>query len=358
MNVLELPEHVKRKVVMMLDAKALEACAKVSRAFRVLAVDDSVWQALCEANFRVAHRSEPSWRMAFLRWSGNDMFDRGRALLERVRQYKDCSAQISKGYKEADVDQATWEAICQSMSALYAAYQFGQELAVKCSQDILPAVLYDNEGVQLAWRIHDLAEVLQFCLQFDYLKMKNAGIQNDLAYYHRKVMQGGVDPAALPVNDVNTNKMTWFFANPDPMCRVLRVLTSAEAAKPTQAAAHRLALIANSYLCVAARDPPALRAVQHRLPCVLWCTRSLALHAMTGFVLLHEFINSTNPYASSACTLEIRECLAELHGPTDEEQQLLGHLRYQSAYLNVTRPDPGTPTSIAQLLYSQQKPQL
>eukprot|EP01105_Mastigella_eilhardi_P021310 TRINITY_DN514_c0_g2_i1.p1 TRINITY_DN514_c0_g2~~TRINITY_DN514_c0_g2_i1.p1 ORF type:complete len:387 (-),score=82.21 TRINITY_DN514_c0_g2_i1:100-1260(-) len=353
----EMPADVRRRVVEMLDPAALDACARVSRGFRQLAMDDSVWRALCKSRFRVLYRSEPSWHMAFLRWSRNDMFDRGRALLQAMAGYQGHGAEVSKGYKDAaDVDKATWEAISQSISDLYTAYQFGQELAVKCSRDILPSVLYGDEGVRLAWRIHDLAEVVQFCLQFDYVKMTTPDIQNDLAYYHRKVTQGGAD-ATFPVNDVNTNKMTWFFANPDPMCRILSELISAEAKKPTQAAtAERLALIANSYLCVAARDPVALRAVQHRLPCIIWCPRSVALHAMTGFILLHEFISKTNPYASKACALEVGECIAELRcSPGEDERRLLDHLRFQSTFLNVTRPHGGTPASIWQLLLADEK---
>lgn len=75
-----------------------------------------------------------------------------------------------------------------------------------------------------------LADVLDFVLQFDDAKMINPGIQNDFSYYRRslaRLLLNKETAEDIVVKDELANRMSLFFASPTPMMKVLTDCTTA-----------------------------------------------------------------------------------------------------------------------------------
>merc|ERR1711916_92279 len=74
------------------------------------------------------------------------------------------------------------------------------------------------------------AEILQFVLKFDDLKMNNPAIQNDFSYYRRtlnrlKMNNAGADDSAVVSNE-EANRMSLFYAYPTPMLKTISDATT------------------------------------------------------------------------------------------------------------------------------------
>lgn len=77
--------------------------------------------------------------------------------------------------------------------------------------------------------VKQFAEILDFVLKFDDLKMTNPSIQNDFSYYRRTINRlrlANQDHVRNNFNDLNiscddANRMSLFYATPTPMLKVL-----------------------------------------------------------------------------------------------------------------------------------------
>lgn len=87
--------------------------------------------------------------------------------------------------------------------------------------------------------VKQFAEILDFVLKFDDLKMSNPSIQNDFSYYRRTTsrislpMDCNLTPGTLTYRQYHhdlskelANRMSLFYANATPMLKVLSDVTS------------------------------------------------------------------------------------------------------------------------------------
>lgn len=76
--------------------------------------------------------------------------------------------------------------------------------------------------------VKQLAEILDFVLKFDDLKMNNPSIQNDLSYYRRTLNRRSVsENFNLNSKEFDiANRMSLFYAQPTPMLKVLSDTTT------------------------------------------------------------------------------------------------------------------------------------
>lgn len=72
-----------------------------------------------------------------------------------------------------------------------------------------------------------LADVFDFVLRFDDLKMVNPAIQNDFSYYRRTLnrMKLSKKDLNISIRDELANRMSLFFAYPTPMMNVINETT-------------------------------------------------------------------------------------------------------------------------------------
>ena len=100
---------------------------------------------------------------------------------------------------------------------------------VLCSGNLTPREHLETQQAI----VKQLAEILDFVLKFDDLKMNNPSIQNDLSYYRRTLNRRRVDDnfdlyskeGRLLPNEL-ANRMSLFYAQATPMLKVLSDTTT------------------------------------------------------------------------------------------------------------------------------------
>lgn len=166
-----------------------------------------------------------------------------------------------------ETEKQAWHAVEKAVDVLYKFYKYGLGIEA-ILQDILPTVCANADPVAAVQSnqtlVRQLCEIFHFAFRFDELKMVNPAIQNDFSYYRRvlsrmrsgavkiedngskkkgKKGKKGKEEAEDKVTEEIANKMSFFFAYPTPMMRVIldttRNITSSAQLIPG------LALIAN-----------------------------------------------------------------------------------------------------------------
>ncbi|CAG2119591.1 unnamed protein product, partial [Medioppia subpectinata] len=131
-----------------------------------------------------------------------------------------------------------WDAVLPLVNKLKHFYQFSLKLedcvpkllAALCSGSMSPRQHLETQQAL----VKQFAEILDFVLKFDDMKMTNPSIQNDFSYYRRTVSRLRIANHDNPVfadNNVNisnevANRMSLFYAQPTPMLKVLSDSTS------------------------------------------------------------------------------------------------------------------------------------
>jgi hypothetical protein len=263
----------------------------------------------------------------------------GPTQLEVLLAYGGCEDPIRKALNEPGpkTEAAAWKAVVSSVDKLYDFYMFslglqkhwGPLLNCLCQDDSVQG-LRDN----LAFA-KQLAQIFDFVFHFDEAKMVNPAIQNDFSYYRRVLgrMKNVDKDKKNKVDEELANKMSFFFAYPTPMMKVIIDSTTEipSAARPKLVAG--LALVAN--LCCKALDNSGLDGTQI----------NLYLCAMTGCVILVDHLNTDGVFHAKS-PVRIRTCITKLKSATQPADFLLNSLRFTTLHLN----DDTTKPAILKLL--------
>jgi len=186
--------------------------------------------------------------------------------------------------------------------------------------------------------VKQVADVFDFILRFDDLKMVNPAIQNDFCYYRRTINR-----KKIPRTDTNItiieNRMSLFFAYPTPMMNVVNETTvkflSQDSSIPRDNVTTALATMAN--IC---QDMIVKKQFTQD------STNMFVLRAMTGCVILFDHLHLPGAF-SKRSPINIRGAITALKGyQSGSTDGLLNALRFTTIHLN----DPETPASIRQLL--------
>jgi len=147
-------------------------------------------------------------------------------LLELISQYEGCDQLIREALSnpQPSVEEKAWKRVKKSVGKLLKFYNFSQNIAEMWPKLIqhLSENPEDVIGNHHAL-IKEIALLFDFIFHFDLKKMMNPHIQNDFAYYRRILsrMKNTKEKKKLKVNDELANKMSFFFAYPTPMMKVL-----------------------------------------------------------------------------------------------------------------------------------------
>jgi len=187
-----------------------------------------------------------------------------------------------------------------------------------------------------------MADVFDFVLRFDDLKMVNPAIQNDFSYYRRTLNRKKITKTDvnITIRDELANRMSLFFAYPTPMMNIVNETTvkflAQDASVPRENVTTALATMANVCQEMVAQK----KILQDNLN--LFCLR-----AMTGAVILFDHLHNLGAF-SRRSPINIKGCITVLknHNPPGSTDGLLNALRFTTIHLN----DPDTPGAIKQLL--------
>jgi len=272
-------------------------------------------------------------------------------ILEKLSGYTGCEDYIRKAITTPgpENEDAAWAAVVPAVEQLREFYDFSLELDV-CFPKLLVALCKtnpkENIGAQQALA-KQLADVFDFVLRFDDLKMVNPAIQNDFSYYRRTLNRKKITKTDvnITIRDELANKMSLFFAYPTPMMNVINETTvkflSQDSSVPRDNVTMALATMAN--VCQQMIDQKKFSNESTNMFC---------LRAMTGSVILFDHLHASGAFSKKS-PINIKGVITALKtypaagsGGSGSTDGLLNALRFTTIHLN----DPDTPAAIKQLL--------
>jgi len=270
------------------------------------------------------------------------------SILEKLHNYAGCEESIRKAITTPgpETEDAAWNAVVPAVEQLKEFYDFSLELE-SCFPKLLVALCKTNPKENIASQqalAKQMADVFDFVLRFDDLKMVNPAIQNDFSYYRRTLNRKKItkENVNITIRDELANRMSLFFAYPTPMMNVVNETTvkflSQDASVPRDNVTMALATMAN--VCQE-------MIVQKKFPNEV--TNMFCLRAMTGSIILFDHLHTPGAF-SRRSPINIRGCITALKnfpaGGAGSTDGLLNALRFTTIHLN----DPDTPAAIKQLL--------
>jgi hypothetical protein len=274
------------------------------------------------------------------------VLDRSNTILNELSAYPGCEKFIRDAITSPgpETEESAWNAVLPAVEQLKSFYDFSGEL-----QEIFPKLLNalakDDPTVSLTNQqalAKQMANVLDFVLRFDDLKMQSPAIQNDFSYYRRslnrlKMTKGEKE---LTIRDELANKMSLFFAYPTPMMNVINETTAKfmnEHSAIKENVVTGLGMMAN--VCY--------EMVQNK-KFEQEATNMFALRAMVGCIILFDHLSPQGAFHKKSI-IRIKECIITLKGfktTSGSTDGLVNALKFTTVHLN----DPDTAQAIKSLL--------
>jgi len=266
------------------------------------------------------------------------------SILADLQNYAGCEKWIREAMsnQNPETEEAAWAVVLPAVEQLKKFYDFSNELHIVFPK-LLQSLCRDNprDALQHQQAIaKQMADVLDFVLLFDNLKMMNPAIQNDFSYYRRSLnrLKMTKQDQKLTIRDELANKMSLFFAYPTPMMNVINEATSKymnENPNVKDNVVNGLGIMAN--ICQEMVDKKKFESEKTNMFC---------LRAMTGCIILFDHLHTLGAFHKKS-PVHIKECIITLKsfkpGATDG---LLNALRFTTKHLN----DPDTPSNVKSLL--------
>jgi len=262
------------------------------------------------------------------------------ALLDSISKYSGCEEPIRKALNEPGpkTETAAWEAVSKAVDKLHDFYQLSLQLDQLWPQMVLSLCQQADPVKAVGDRLsttRQLAAIFDFVFHFDEAKMINPAIQNDFSYYRRVLGRMKDKKQKMKVDEELANKMSFFFAYPTPMMKVMidstGAINKAEGPKLIQG----LSQVAN--LC--------LQNITHNTGDQ--AQTILLLCCMTGCIILVDHLRNPEGAFDKKSPILIRECINLLKsGTTQSTDFLLNSLRFTTLHLN----DDTTMPAIKKLL--------
>jgi len=259
------------------------------------------------------------------------------SLLEVLKAYSGCDEEIRKALNDpgAKSEQAAWKAVSKAVDTLYDFYQYSLAME-KAWPRLLAAVCKDNplEGVKQNLALtKQITLIFDFVFHFDEKKMITPAIQNDFSYYRRVLGRMRDKNTKLKVDEELGNKMSFFFAYPTPMMKVLIDATTEydSSAKPRLIAG--LSCLANLSLGNIQKN-----TLDDQKTMLLLC-------CMTGCIILVDHLRDEGAFDKKS-PIQIRQAITLLKGKAPTTDFLVNSLRFTTLHLN----DEATMPAITKLL--------
>uniref|UniRef100_A0A5K3EFZ7 Bestrophin homolog n=1 Tax=Mesocestoides corti TaxID=53468 RepID=A0A5K3EFZ7_MESCO len=289
-----------------------------------------------------------------------------------VRNYPGAAPQIRTAIERCSdeaAQEAAWRALVPLVHQLRICYDFGVYLA-----ETVPRLLYALCSDELTVWEHlesqqalfkQFAEILDFIMQFDNIKMTKPSIQNDFSFYRRlrQRRRPVTDPSQQNVpycvdnteaflrqemeelSDECCSKMSLFYAEATPMLKLIsRYATQCHVVDvtiPMDVTSECLAAMA--HICRGLLVKPGMRSRVTRDD-----TLMLLLRVMTGVIILYDHIDPYGVFRKTS-KLDVKSCVRLLKEQNPKNVQcLLNAIKYSTLHFT----DETTPRVIKQLLAS------
>jgi len=150
-------------------------------------------------------------------------------------------------------EEAAWKTVSKAVEKLHSFYQFSLSLE-NVWPKLLDCVCLEDSVAGVSSHLaltKQLGQIFDFVFHFDEAKMVNPAIQNDFSYYRRvlgRMKSKGDKKEKVIVDEELANKMSFFFAYPTPMMKVLIDATTAFDKNQKHRVIGGLSLVANACL--------------------------------------------------------------------------------------------------------------
>jgi len=284
------------------------------------------------------------------------VLDRGPGILEQFHKYKGCSDEIKAAISKPTPsnEQAAWEAVSNVVVNLKKYYDFSMELQ-GCANSLIVALTKVNplqslNDQQALAKL--LADLIDFVLRFDELKMKRPQLQNDFSHYRRMVSRKSKDPNAtsnsssVEINEETANRMSLFFASSTPMLTAVanqcKSMSQGGNIEVSQRISDLFSTMAN--VCHQMVSSEKITSKETKLFC---------LRAMTGAIIIYDHVHPLGAFSKKSAIkikpainiLKTFEAPASPDAPTSTTA-LVNALKFTTLTLH----KPTTPASIKSML--------
>jgi len=205
------------------------------------------------------------------------------------------------------------------------------------SKDDPQAILQENLGVTRL-----IVSMLDFIIKFDELKMGKASIQNDFSFYRRsmnRMKRGAVElnVSSPPVNDEVANRMSLFFAYPNPFTKALIDELSRNKTIPKDELTKVFACIANACKEI---------ANNHETNDVGRKEKNFVLfRSMVAAIMFYDYTSTTGVFVKKS-EVDVEGCIQALKKYANDATDLLNTIRYGTKTFN----NDTTPRKIVNLM--------
>jgi len=277
-----------------------------------------------------------------------DVLSKAEQMLEKLQAYKGCEEFIRAAISKpgAENEKAAWDAILPAVETLQEFYEFSVEVE-KIYPKLLTSLFQANDDLKNNLQgqqslAKQLADIFDFALRFDDMKMVNPGIQNDFSYYRRTLSRMKINNKAgdIKIKDELANRMSLFFAYPTPMMKVLTD-TTVTFLKNEPCPINKVQVVAGySLMANVCLDMVEKNKFTNSK------TNMFCLRGMTGSIVLVDHLDALGAFHKRS-TINVKGAITKLKNFTEVSTEgLLNALRYTTVHLN----DAETPQTIKLLL--------
>jgi hypothetical protein len=285
-----------------------------------------------------------------------DILRQARDVLNELQTYKGAGCEIREAIANPLDDGAQRKAIevvVPLVQKLKRFYEFSIKLSnmIPCLLTVLccgPLSPYEHLRTQQAL-VKQFAEILDFVLKFDDLKMTNPSVQNDFSYYRRtmsriRLANEDGDSSKFELSNGTANVMSLFYAQATPMLKVVSDATSSFVKNNRDKSignntTETLATMAK--VCQKMIENCDFRSrFTNEMDTV-----SFILRVMVGVIILYDHVHPDGAFVKSS-HIDLKGSVRILREQSDQNESLLNALRYTTKHLN----DESTPKAVKMLL--------
>ncbi|ESO88257.1 hypothetical protein LOTGIDRAFT_219325 [Lottia gigantea] len=286
----------------------------------------------------------------------NTVLQSAEDILDKLRNYTGASESIRNAISNPsseDLQEVAWHDVIPLVSKLKLFYEFSLKLEKivpdllkeLCSGDMTPTEHLENQQALFK----QFAEILDFVLKFDDLKMTNPAIQNDFSYYRRtlsrrKMANEDDKEDQLEVSNEMANRMSLFYAHPTPMLKSLSDTTAKFVSQnkylPVEQTTDCLSAMANLCRVMIENQEHFSRFKNQE-------TKLFCLRVMVGVIILYDHVHPVGAFAKiSGIDMKSTIKVLKEQKPPGSVDGLMNALRYTTKHLQ----DETTPKTIKSML--------
>jgi hypothetical protein len=271
--------------------------------------------------------AKPSEREQKLYNSVAEVLDQGKTVLKAIDEYKGCQDLVRKAMQtpNRENEAIAFEGLLSVVDSISLFFTYAKRLeeTLPILLDTLARPTSNEEGKEPGTTLESqqalakqLADIFDFTLRFDALRMMRPNLSNDFSYY-RRLLPKFANNSNIKVKDDEAGGMALFTAEHIPMMGAL-CRAANKAIQQNEAVVYALAVMANS--CLKIIRSKKFEKVD---------TNLFIARAMTGSIVLFDHVDALGAFHKKS-PIAIKACILLLQKEFPKEQSLLNAIQFSS----------------------------